>query len=284
MIIKKNNLQYTGSEGKYSLYDVIYTETDAKQDLVLFCHGFKGFKDWGHWDAIFHKMAEEGKVVVKFNLTHSGIGLVDEQEFTELEAFGNNNYVKELEDLDAIISHIQEDDFLSQIANTRKIHLIGHSRGGSMSILFASRDSRIKSISTWAAVADLQERLPEGEEMERWKREGVRFIKNARTQQNMPMYYQFVESFQKNKKLLSVEKACKKMNIPMLIVHGENDTSVGLEHAYALHVWNPKAQLETILNADHVFNGRHPFKEEKLPFETEELIEITLKFFNKLNG
>ena len=281
MIIEKNNLQYLGANDRPSLYDVIYPKSDAKLPLVLFCHGFKGFKDWGHWRSIFRDLASEGFVVVKFNLSHNGIGLTDVFDFTDLNAFAENNYLKELEDLDRIMDHLKKDELINEIADPSKLHLIGHSRGGSVCILKASKDKRIKSLTTWAAVADLEERLPMGEELESWRKEGVRFIANARTAQQMPMAYQFVESFQKHAKELNVERACKKISIPMLIVHGENDPTVGLEHAYALQIWNPSAQLECIPNADHVFNGRHPFEEEVLPLESKRLLELTVNFLKE---
>lgn len=282
MLRLKKNLHYRGAESMSSLYDVIYPSNDAKLPLILFCHGFKGFKDWGHWQMIFQKIAESGFAVVKFNFSHSGIGLEDPLNFTDLEAFGENNYLKELEDIDHLIEQLRQEKDLKDIIDLNKIHLIGHSRGGSMAILKAAKDKRLKSVVSWAAVADLDERLPKGEELEEWKNKGVRYILNGRTGQQMPMNYQFVVSFLQNKKELDVERACKRMVKPQLIVHGENDPTVGLEHAYALQVWNTKAQLITIPNADHVFNGKHPFEEEELPFESKQLVEATISFLKKV--
>ncbi len=281
--MQEHNVQYVGSEGRLGLYDVIYPAEDAQLPLVIFCHGFKGFKDWGHWQMICENIAKEGFVVIKFNFTHNGIGLENPQDFTDLAAFSENNYMKELKDLDRLLDHIQKDSFLNRVSNTKKVHLIGHSRGGSISILKASTDKRIKSVCSWAAVADLEERLSAKAEIEEWKEKGVRYIPNSRTRQEMPVKYQFVESLIKNSKELSVERASKRMSIPMLIVHGENDPTVGLEHAYALQVWNTKANLVAIPNADHVFNGKHPFKEKELPFESKQLVEATVQFL-KENG
>jgi len=278
MLIERNNLQYTGAEHKVSLYDVIYPESGANLPLVLFCHGFKGFKDWGHFPLLCRTISEAGYVVVKLNFSHNGIGKENVEEFTELEAFSENNYLKELDDLDGIIEELKKDPALVSVANMNSIHLVGHSRGGSISILKASKDKRIKSVVSWAAVADLHERLGKQDEIEDWRREGVRIIPNARTGQNMPVKYQFVEVLLENKKTLSVERAAKKLAKPFLVVHGENDPTVGLEHAYALQVWNPKAELVTIDNADHVFNGKHPYTDKKLPFESDQLVSATINF------
>ena len=32
------------------LIDVFYEEGGIGQPLVIFCHGYKGFKDWGPWN------------------------------------------------------------------------------------------------------------------------------------------------------------------------------------------------------------------------------------------
>lgn len=278
MLIEKHNLQYKGANNRLSLYDVIYPKTDAKLPVVVFCHGFKGFKDWGHFPELCKEIAAAGFLVVKFNFSHNGVGLTDLKDFTDLSAFAENNYLLELEDLDKLIAQLKKEEELTAISEFKKVSLIGHSRGGSVAILMASSDKRIDKVISWGAVADLEERLPSGDELAEWKRTGVWSILNTRTGQTMPMNYQFVEALISNKRKLDVERAAKNMGKPMLILHGENDTSIPLEHAYALQIWNPSAQLETIPFADHTFNGKHPFNQEELPKESKELVKFTLDF------
>ena len=67
-------------------------------------------------------------------------------------------------------------------------------------------------------------------------------------------------------------------------MHGENDPTMGLEHTYALQVWNSSAQLECIPNADHVFNGKHPFENEVLPLETKRLLEVNTSFLKVIGN
>ena len=67
--------------------DITYS-TDAEQKgLILFCHGFKGFKDWGSWSTVATYFAENGLAFLKFNFSHSGVGLDDSDSFTALEKF-----------------------------------------------------------------------------------------------------------------------------------------------------------------------------------------------------
>ena len=39
-----------GKHNKPILVDVLYTETSQPKPVVVFCHGYKGFKDWGAWN------------------------------------------------------------------------------------------------------------------------------------------------------------------------------------------------------------------------------------------
>ena len=82
--------------------------------------------------------------------------------------------------------------------DSANITLIGHSRGGGAVILKAGYDSRITNLVTWASVSDYKSRFPQGPILEHWKKEGVAYVENARTLQQMPHYIQFYEDFIKN--------------------------------------------------------------------------------------
>ena len=45
------------------------------------------------------RFADAGFVFVKFNLSHNGTTIEHPIDFVDLEAFGNNNFAKELDDL-----------------------------------------------------------------------------------------------------------------------------------------------------------------------------------------
>ena len=46
---------------------------------------------------------QSGLNFLKFNFSHNGISLNDHMSFSDLEAFGNNNFSIELEDLESVI-------------------------------------------------------------------------------------------------------------------------------------------------------------------------------------
>ena len=241
---------------------------EGPHDLIIFCHGFKGFKDWGHFNLIAEALCKAGFQVLKFNFSLNGGTLDDPIDFPDLEAFGNNNYVQEIEDLQYIIDHL--DQIPNLIENhSGKIHLLGHSRGGAAVVLQGERDERVNSIITLAGVSDHFARLPDANELKKWKADGVRYIVNGRTQQNMPMYYQFVEVMLANKDLLDVPAACKRLQKPHLIIQGTNDFAVSLQEAENIKKWHPSSELLIINGADHVFGGKHPFTQNQLPEDSQ---------------
>ena len=88
---------------------------------------------------------------LKFNFSHNGTTIENPSDFVDLEAFGNNNFCIELDDLNFVIDWISTcNDFKHEI-NINDIHLLGHSRGGAISILKSNEDKRIKVLSVGQA-------------------------------------------------------------------------------------------------------------------------------------
>lgn len=274
----ENNTVLKRKNNKPVVIDVFYQKEKQHQPVVIFCHGYKGFKDWGAWDVMGKAIAEAGYCFVKFNFSHNGGTVEQPIDFPDLEAFGNNNYTKELDDLGDVIDWI-ETNFKDNFAiDTSKIYLIGHSRGGGISILKTAEDSRITKLITLASVCDFEKRTATISDLEQWKNDGVKYVTNGRTKQQMPHYFQFYTNFIQNKERLNIEAACKNITVPQLIIHGDADTSVYIQEAENLHAWNPSSQLSIIKDADHVFNTKHPWKLELLSKELEEVTQRILEF------
>lgn len=263
------------------LLDTFYSEKISNQPIVIFCHGYKGFKDWGAWNLMAKSIAEAGICVIKFNFSHNGGTMENPIDFPDLEAFGNNNYSLELDDLNDVINWVTKTFKDNPFVDTNNLILIGHSRGGGITILKSSKDERIKKLITLASVCNFSKRTSTIGNLEEWKELGVKYVVNGRTKQQMPHYYQFYEDFKANEKQLDIEAAEKQLQVPHLIIHGNNDTSVSINEAYALHRWNPKSKLEIIEAADHVFNVRHPWDKFTLSNELQTVVSLITTFVKK---
>ncbi|PQJ76831.1 alpha/beta hydrolase family protein [Polaribacter glomeratus] len=275
-IIKNTIIQ--GKHNKPILVDIFYKETNLPKQIVVFCHGYKGFKDWGAWNIMAETFAEAGFFFIKFNFSHNGGTANNPIDFSDLEAFGNNNYTKELDDLETVIDWFSNNLDIKKELNLEAISLIGHSRGGGIVLLKTNEDARIKKVITLAGVCDFEKRTATIGDLQQWKKDGVKHVLNGRTKQQMPHFYQFYEDFIKNKERFNIKKATENIEIPHLIIHGDADTSVLIEEAENLHKWNLKSEYQIIENANHVFNTSHPWKEKKASKELESTIKLCVDF------
>ncbi len=275
MVTTYKNISIAGIHQKPILIDVSYLEDGTQKPIVVFCHGYKGFKDWGAWDLVADAFVNAGFFFIKFNFSHNGGTTEQPIDFPDLEAFGNNNFIKELDDLDTVINWFTSSDFdfKNEVAIT-KITLIGHSRGGGIVTIKAAEDTRVTKLITWASVSDYKNRFPIGDAMKDWKNKGVMYVENGRTKQQMPHYIQFYTSFIEHEERLTISRATKTINIPHLIMHGTDDPTVNVQEGRDIHSWNPKSELFLIEGADHVFGAKHPWNHNQIP---EHLKEITLK-------
>jgi uncharacterized protein len=272
-----NNQIYNGANNRQSLIDLRLPENKSSDTILFFVHGYKGFKDWGCWNLVEHYFIEAGIGFCKLNLSHNGGTISDPIDFPDLEAFGENRYTYELEDIAEGIDWLYRQIDMSKM----KLYLIGHSRGGG-DVMLAGQDDRVEGVITWASIADIGSRFPSGDELKKWRKDGVRFVENTRTKQQMPHNYSFYEDWYYNQDFLSIEKAAKSLNKPCLHVHGDKDEAVSIKESEALSEWTT-GKLITISGANHTFGAEHPWKEPLLPALLKEVCLKTLEFITNTN-
>lgn len=268
--------------GRPFLADVFVVADGRPKPVVIHCHGFKGFKDWGAYDLMAETYAQAGFVFVKFNFSHNGTTIDQPKDFADLEAFGHNNFIKELDDLGVVIDWVCSSAFPVPAIeiNTDAIYLTGHSRGGGIVVLKAGEDSRVKKIATWAGVNEFGKYWKQ-DQMTKIKEEGVIYTENTRTKQQMPLYWQLYETYYANLPRLYIPDVVRRLSIPMLIVHGTNDDAVPYSAATEMKTWKPDAELLTIADGNHVFDTKEPWLETSLPKDMQTVVSETIRFFKQ---
>jgi len=268
------NIPLVGSNNRPIVTDFTYNEFKVNQPIVVFCHGYKGFKDWGAWSLMCQEIAKQGYFVLAMNFSHNGGTIQQPIDFPDLEAFGNDNFSKQQNDLQLVIDQITDPKFkFSKIIDSQKVILIGHSRGGGASIIKTANESKVTQLITLASISTYDTSFPSGKILENWKKTGVWHTKNGRTLQEMPHYIQFYEDYKVNQQFLNIEESTKKITVPHLLIHGTSDTSVAIRSAEDLSEWNPKAE-KFLLDTNHVFGAKHPWISDEMP---EDLKKITRK-------
>lgn len=284
-MICNKEIPLIGSDNKTIATDVYFIQNQQAKPIVIYLHGFNGFKDWGNFDIIAKQFAENGIFFCKFNFSHNGTTASEPENFVDLEAFGNNSYTKELYDVNCVFDwlHAATNPYQKEF-DVNKIVLLGHSRGGGISILAAAQNpKKVKGLITWASVHECKTPWSTWsyEKLLRWQKEGVQYYSNKRTNQLMPLYYQLYEDYQKNKELLNIEKAIKTLQIPILICHGSQDQAVSIHAAEKLHQWANSSTL-FILDTDHVFGRKHPNTSNSIPNECQKMVNKSIDFLTKI--
>src|SRR5215217_4866112 len=140
-MIKKETFTLPGAKGRGMLVDLTFDDNIRAAPLVIFAHGFKGFKDWGTHNLLAKYFAENGFRFLKFNFSHNGTTPESPVDFVDLIAFGDNTFSIELDDLTTVIDFACNGALLPRATG---VYLMGHSMGGGISIIKADEDARVK--------------------------------------------------------------------------------------------------------------------------------------------
>ncbi len=262
--------------------DVRYREDAKDAPVIIVLHGFKGFKDWGFFPDLSEHLAEAGYVIITPNLSRNGIGF-DFNTFQNLEKFAENTHSHELEDLKTIINNIKDETIARKVADPDRIGLLGHSRGGGLTILAAAElGDTISTTVTWASVSTFFRYSDD--QKNQWEKNGFIEIENSRTKQMMRMNKSFWDDLNKNKSRFDILKSCSQLENPVLFIHGKDDTSVPFNESEQLHdaCGSYVKRLELIDEADHTFGIKHPMEKKTDQYSAAcEMTEIW--FDNYLN-
>jgi len=253
--MKEENVIFNNKGEK--LAGVLHTPDIETKSAIIFCHGFAGDKN-GYKNKnikVARKLCANGFAVLRFDLR--GCGASDGR-------FVDTTISSEADDLRAAI------DFVQQLGY-EKIGIIGGNLGGFVSIL--TNDSRVKSMVLWAPVLTLKEV----------------FIKSGKISQQMinealtkgyTIYkksdgreVELSKEFIKELTTVEIFDTIKKINYPLLIIHGNKDEIVDYRYSekYIRYAAGHK-QLRIIPGADHDFTTAEC---------DQQLTEATVEWFNK---
>ncbi len=237
--------------------------------LVVVVHGFKGFKDWGFFPWIAEFLCDEGLAVVRFNMSRSGIGDRPD-EFDRLDLFADDTYTTQIHDLVDVVRHAQ-----SRFRGL-PLFLLGHSRGGGVSLLAARELDDLAGIVTWSSISRI-DRWDE-ETKRKWRARGTLEVLNTRTKQVMPMSTRILDDYERHASRLDILDSAGRLNVPLLSVHGGRDESVPLRESQEIVTRARDSSLMVIEGASHTYNAIHPLLH--VPRELEYAAAVSAHFVN----
>jgi dienelactone hydrolase len=245
---------YNGS-GDLIQGDLRFRAHSSGAPLVIVCHSFMAFKDWGFFPHIGSRLASTGYVTFVFNFSHNG-AVPGASKIVDVEAFAKNTFSKELEDLDAVVEWFsREDNVFDGVWDPGAIFLLGHSRGGGIAILHASRDRRICGLVSLAAIATFDRWTEHQKRI--WKETGSYPLARHSAVSPLRLGRRLLDDLENKGEILDIGLAASRIRCPWLILHGEVDGTVPVREAQLLFERaNPeKTTLNVIPHAGHLFNA-----------------------------
>jgi dipeptidyl aminopeptidase/acylaminoacyl peptidase len=266
------------------IYYDLYTPSGhpgKEYPVIIFLHGFKGFKDWGAFPDACAELATAGFGVVAMNFSLNGVG-ESMTEFDELDRFARETLSQDLDDVGTMIDALQKAKVAAEHTslNTDVIGLLGHSRGGHTAVAAAAEYESVRCLVTWSAVADYNARWSD-EKIADWEQKGVTEIKNGRTGQIMPMKDVIYKDALANADRLMAAKRAKELTMPAFFVHSKGDQGVSYQDAEQLYSACASTEKELMLLPDsgHTFGTSHPFEDEEFPEPFQQVLTKTTEWF-----
>lgn len=290
-----------GAAGQPIFGDTHLPDAGPPKGVVVVCHGFKGYKDYGFLPALAQAAADWGFIAHRFNFSHSGMTNRLET-FERPDLFAKDTWGKQIHDLMTVAGADAGGRLPGNEAHhgALPVFWLGHSRGGVTVLLTAGRvfaglaggyaGPRPSGLITLAAPSGAQW-LDESQRRV-LRRQGYLESPSARTGQALRIGTEWLEEMEGDAAAFDVHSAIRKTSCPILIVHGEQDATVPVEAAYELvQAAGSKAQMRVIAGASHTFNAVNPMPPGSPPGlppglppppETREMIESVRGFLGGL--
>ncbi|MEM3257517.1 MAG: alpha/beta fold hydrolase [Thermoproteota archaeon] len=229
------------------LYGIL-SEVEGSKGVVVFFHGFTGDKN------------EANNLFVEAESRFNKEGLSTFRFDFRFSKTNSNNSESDGTISEMLPSAWISDGFfvtrkIKQLFPQKKIHLVGLSMGGLVSIHVAANE-KVNSLILWSAVIDSESLFNDS---------STNWIKTL-----MPKNYEkFIADFIENN---PIKLYTKLNNVPVLIVAGEKDTAIPISQAETLFRLLKNSKLVVIPEADHVFSTKK-----------NELFEVTLNWIRSSN-
>jgi len=268
------NWSIEGSDGQPILGNTHVPTKDA-QGVVLLCHGFKGYKDYGFFAPLCRALASRGLIAHRFNFSHSGMtNKIDTFERPDL--FEKDTWGRQIADLHAVARAVADGRLEGA---GLPMTWFGHSRGGVTVLLTASRttsDSHEPEPDRLIIAATPHQACNFDEATRSLLREqGYLESPSNRTGQTLRVGRAWLDEIEANPDDFDPVKAARRVRCPVLILHGDDDQTVSLDAAHALaDAADHRATVTILPAAGHTFNAPNP------PRDDQPLPEVTQQFIH----
>jgi uncharacterized protein len=243
--------------------------------IILIIHGFKVHKQWGFFPYICDYFAQYGAIAICCNLSLNGYG-TEGDILIHPQKFASNTITRELSDIQKIMEFIQKKGEEKLEDWDGRIFILGHSRGGALSILTARDFPIISKIAVWNSIARFDRFTARQKVL--WREQGYLAAEHYTSTDSLCINSTYLEDLELYKDRFSVISALSNIDIGLIIIHGEQDITVSKREAETLASASTHLMgFNLIPSTGHTFGIRHPFTSSTKALE--QVLEITKGFF-----
>ena len=234
--------------------EIRYTPGMGNCPIVIICHSFMAFKEWGFFPHVAEGLARDGFAVITFNFALNGVE-GNNNRITEFKKFSSNTFTRELEDLRCVIDAAAGDEVGFRNLDGGRIGLLGHSRGGGIAIVHAANDTRVRSLATWSAISTFDRWSSHQKSV--WRANGFLPLAKDSTVSPLRLGLGLLEDVEQHRDRLDITKAAGRLGIPWLIVHGREDLTVKNSEAELLYEESDQSLTKFIVldHVSHLYNA-----------------------------
>ncbi len=256
--------------------DLRFCTTKEKIPVVIICHGFMAFKDWGMYPFVGESFAKNNFASVTFNFSHNGISN-NLNKITDYKNFEENTISKEISDLKILLNEIETGSLNKNFFNLDQIFLVAHSRGTGIAVLETANNKKIKLLATWSPISTF-DRWTETQKL-RWKQNGFLPATNNFSSHPLKIGIELLNNIESNKNKFNIFSAAKKISVPWLIIQGMEDLITPPKETEKIFSVANKDKTKYILleKVGHLYNAMNKSKDD---FQTiSHILDITINFF-----
>lgn len=247
-------------ESREIRFDIRYEQSKRPKPLLIFLHGFKGFRNWAFIPLICEEVAKSGGIAINVDFSMNGI-VEDNMPFYDESIFFLNTLSSMRDDIEQLLASIgggELSDLLREANFNGELILAGHSMGAALAMLFCVHPAVTKLI-LMSPVATFDRHTDRHKKL--WKDKGFVEIKALSSNQVLKLSSDFIEDKEKNFPREIVIDSAHNCNKPILIIHGSEDLTVKVSEAMQIYNACPNCcDFEIIENAGHTFGSAHPLK------------------------
>ena len=268
-----------GADGQ-PIYGNTHSPKGEPRGVLVICHGFKGYKDYGFFPHLAEEAARAGLVAHRFNFSHSGM-TNNAATFERPELFERDTWGKQIHDITLVHEAVKAGRLGAY--RGQPVAWFGHSRGGVTVLLTAARlgnegpDRLVATASPHSAcfLDDDQKRL--------LRKQGWVASPSSRTGQELRVGVDWLTEIEANPEAFDPLLAIRHIEVPILLIHGETDSTVPVSSSQLLQrASGQRATLTIIPNAGHTFNAPNPLplgqSGQSPPPETRAMIDAAIRF------